>query len=212
MLRVRIAYTKFGALRYTSNLDVHRIWERMLRRAGLPLAYSQGFHPQPKINQASPLPLGMISHVEMVEVWFEEDLLLEEIKLKLEQASPPGMLIQDIQPIDLRAPALPTLVISSEYRVTIRENPSQQSLGELIQNLLAAPTWPRERRGKQYDLRPLIEAIDLLPQETVTAGEPRLTMRLSAREGATGRPDEVLLALQLDPNAALIERTRLNIA
>ena len=68
MLRVRITYTKSGGLRYTGNLDMHKIWERTMRRARLPLAYSQGFHPQPRINQASPLPLGMVSQVEMVDV------------------------------------------------------------------------------------------------------------------------------------------------
>ena len=59
MERLRITYSKTAALRYTSNLDMHKIWERALRRARLPLAYSQGFHPQPRLTQACPLPLGL---------------------------------------------------------------------------------------------------------------------------------------------------------
>jgi hypothetical protein len=58
MQRIRIQYAKTEPLRYTGNLDMHRIWERTLRRARLTIAYSQGFHPQPRLNQACPLPLG----------------------------------------------------------------------------------------------------------------------------------------------------------
>ncbi len=68
MMRLRIDYAKTTAMRYTSNLDVHKSWERTLRRARLPLAYSQGFHPQPRIHQASPLPLGLISQAEVIDV------------------------------------------------------------------------------------------------------------------------------------------------
>ena len=71
MERIRICYAKTEPLRYTSNLDVHKVWERLLLRARLPLAYSQGFHHQPRINQAAPLPLGFTSRVEMVDIWLE---------------------------------------------------------------------------------------------------------------------------------------------
>ena len=57
-MRVRLTFTKQGALRYTGHLDLHKILERSIRRAKLPLAYSQGYHPQPKINLAAALPLG----------------------------------------------------------------------------------------------------------------------------------------------------------
>ncbi len=60
-MRARITFSKQGALRYTGHLDLHRLWERAMRRADLPLSYSQGFHPQPKISLASALPLGFAS-------------------------------------------------------------------------------------------------------------------------------------------------------
>ena len=65
MERIRVYYSKTAPMRYTGNLDVHKVWEHTLRRARLPLAYSQGFHPQPRINQACPLPLGMTSRAEI---------------------------------------------------------------------------------------------------------------------------------------------------
>src|SRR5512140_1677303 len=107
---------------------MHKIWERTMRRARLPLAYSQGFHPQPRINQASPLPLGMVSQVEMVDVWLEEDLPLDDVLGHLEGALPPGMLVQHIESIDLHAPALPTQVRTSHYRVILRDVLSPEEL------------------------------------------------------------------------------------
>jgi hypothetical protein len=65
---------------------------------------------------------------------------------------------------------------------------------------------PRERRGKSYDLRPLIEMLSVVTQPD---GKVWLRTTLAARNGATGRPDEVLVALDLEPESARVERTRL---
>jgi radical SAM-linked protein len=208
MLRLRIDYSKEQGLRYTSNLDIHRIWERTFRRARLPLAYSQGFHPQPKINQAAPLPLGLLSRAEMVDIWLEEDVSLEEVASKLAQAVPPGLHIHHIQAIDAKVPALPTLVRSAEYLVIFLNPISAPELAANTAALLEQTQCLRDRRGKPYDLRPLVQELVVIPGKNLD-DQPRLIMRLSARESATGRPDEVLLALNLDPFAARIERTSL---
>ena len=71
--RIRIQFTKEGALRYISHLDLHSLMERSTRRAGLPLAYSQGFHPQPKIQLAAALALGFASTAELVDIWLNDD-------------------------------------------------------------------------------------------------------------------------------------------
>ncbi len=206
MERIRISYAKMEALRYTSNLDVHKVWERLLRRARLPLAYSQGFHPQPRINQAAPLPLGILSQVEMVDVWLEEDILVEQVKEALVKAAPPGMEVSQVAAVDPKAPALPTIVRSSEYLVTLLDPVDPIEIQARLDEFMARSEAVRERRGKTYDLRPLVEEIAI---ETGEDGQVRLLMRLSAREAATGRPDEVLLALGLDPFAARILRTRI---
>ncbi len=210
MLRVRLTYTKAGSLRYTGNLDMHKIWERTMRRARLPLAYSQGFHPQPRINQACPLPLGMVSQVEMVDVWLEEDLPLEDVLQHLEGALPPGMVVKQIESVDLHAPSLPTQVRTAHYRVILRDALSPDELARRVAAFLASATCPRVRRDKSYDLRPLVESLEIAAP--TPQGELQLEMTLSVTEGATGRPDEVLLALELDPNAAFIERIGLNLA
>ena len=77
-------------MRYTSHLDVHRTWERTLRRARLPLAYSQGFNKRPKINLAVALPLGFTSDCELVEFWLDGTPTLSEVESRLREAAPSG--------------------------------------------------------------------------------------------------------------------------
>jgi radical SAM-linked protein len=209
MQRLRITYTKLAALRYTSNLDVHKIWERSLRRAGLPLAYSQGFHPQPKLNQACPLPLGLSSHAEMIDIWLETEIAPDEVHTILSPALPPGLELQSILPIDLTAPSLPQQVTSSDYIAVLLDPVDTEDLKQRVAALVAAEELPRERRGKPYNLRPLVEQIELLPPDE--KGRSQLAMRLSSREGATGRVEEVMLALGYDPFDVRVDRVKLNL-
>ncbi len=78
--RVRILFAKTDAMRFIGNLDLHKAWERSCRRAGLPLAYSQGYNPQPKLNLASALPLGFTSQAELIDIWLEQVLPLAAIE------------------------------------------------------------------------------------------------------------------------------------
>lgn len=207
-MRLRLTYSRNQSLRYAGNLDMHKLWERALRRARLPLAYSQGFHPQPRLNQALPLPLGLTSRCEMIDIWLDGDLDLKTLLQSIQTALPDGMDVLKVQPIDPRAPALPTTVRAADYKATLLDSVPEPSLQERITTLLDAASLPRERRGKTYDLRPLVEDLRALPADNL--GRERLSFRLKATSGATGRPDEVLLALDLDPTAARVERTGLS--
>ncbi len=204
MQRIRLTYAKTEALRYTGNLDMQKVWERALRRARLALAYSQGFHPQPRIQQACPLPLGYLSRQEILDFWLESDCSLDEIQQAIETALPPGISLLTLESIDPVAPAMQKMARSSLYLVILLDAFPREELAARIDTVMNSSTLPRERRGKTYDLRPLVEDITLAncPDDI----RPHLLFRLSAREGATGRPDELLLAMGLDPYAARIER------
>jgi radical SAM-linked protein len=204
-MRLRVTFAKTEEMRYTGHLDLHRTWERTFRRAGLPLAYSQGFHPQPRLNLASALPLGFTSECEIADVWLEQPIPTDEVRAALEQAAPPGIKINEIQQVEEKAPALQTQVIASEYRITLMD--SNPQLEQRIQELLAAKSLPRERRGKRYDLRPLVEDLQQLPDDE--QHRTRLFLRLSSRAGATGRPEELLSVLDILPTSALVHRTKL---
>lgn len=205
-MRIRITFTKFGALRYIGHLDLHKMWERTTRRADLALMYSQGFHPQPKIQLASALPLGFSSRCELVDMWVDGEVELEALPERLSRAVPPGLSILHVESIDEKSPPLQTQVISAEYEATLFDQVDLPELNERIRALLEAETLPRERRGKPYDLRPLIEGLRPLgPDEQ---GQPRLWMQLASREGATGRPEEVLDALGLRYEGTRVERCK----
>jgi hypothetical protein len=233
-MRIRITFSKTGALRYTGHLDLHKIWERTARRAGLPLAYSQGFHPQPKLQLAAALPLGFSARAELVDMWLDKEsadsslraqsevwpfqgavrrLRPPEIKIALQQAAPPGLGILKVEEVDERAPALQTQVVSAEYEVTLLEPGDASDLPRRLSAVMEAASLPRQRRGKDYDLRPLIEVLALPPCPPAPllprSPSPLLLMRLSAREGATGRPEEVLDTLGIPFENTRIERVRL---
>lgn len=208
-MRLRITFAKAGALRYTGNLDLHRIWERTTRRAGLPLAYTHGFHPGPRIQIAAALPLGFLGRAELVDLWLEEEdgqnWQPGELAARLQAAAPSGLQISHLERVAEPSPALQTLVEACEYEVILLEPAPDPDVRERVDRLLSSPCLPRERRGKTYDLRPLVLALEALEGPEFRT----LRMRLAAREGSTGRPEEVLVELGLSPESARIERTQL---
>jgi radical SAM-linked protein len=201
-MRIRITFTKQGALRYTGHLDLHKLWERAARRAKLPLAYSQGFHPQPKMNMAAALPLGFSSRCEVMDMKLEHEIPLQGLATRLNATLPTGLQVMDVEQVDERAPALQTQVASAEYEVTLTEPVAGPELKRKVDSVIESKSIPRERRGKLYDLRSLIEDLQLLSDD-------KIFMRLTARESATGRPEEVLAVLGIAFEETRIERTRL---
>ena len=176
-----------------------------MRRAGLPLAYTQGFHPGPKIQIAAALPLGFIGLAEVVDLWVNSEETdksnLNGYIEKLQANTPPGLKIIDIELVEDRAPALQTRVTAAEYQVTFLDGPPEFDLGTRVKEFLAKTSLLRVRRGKPYDLRLLIQSLD--------HREAGLRMILSARESATGRPEEVLAELGIPVEMTRIERIRL---
>ena len=198
-MRLRLTFSKTGLLIYTSHLDLMRVWERALRRAGAPLAYSQGFNPRPKLQLAAALPLGHAAQAEMIDVWLEQDVPLPALAGRLAQVFPAGLAVHDVTVVPEDAPALQTLVRAMDYRVTVPWEGSREQLERRVADLLAAETLPLERRGKPYDLRPLVEQLWV---DSVAEDEVVLEMQLAARPGATGRAEAVLEALGLDQEGA----------
>jgi radical SAM-linked protein len=208
-MRIRITFAKLGALRFTGHLDLHKLWERAARRAQLPLAYSHGFHPQPKMNIAAALPLGFSSRCEVMDMRLEHEIQLEGVREKLQQTLPAGIQVLNVEDADERAPALQTQVASAEYQVTLTGLIDGSELKRKIDSVMESESIIRERRGKKYDLRPLIEGLALTPAPLPDESREKIFMRLAAREGATGRPEEVLDTLGIAFEETHIERTNL---
>jgi radical SAM-linked protein len=216
MTRLRLKFSKDGALRYVGHLDMAKAWERILRRAGLPVAYSQGFHPQPKIQFASALPVGCASVAEVMDVVLAQPLTPEEALRAITAQLPDGMRVLSAVEAPLNAPALQATLQSADYALTVETSEPVEVMRQRVQALLDSPSLPRERRGKTYDLRPLILDLRVEPplalgQGAGSEGHITLWARLRAsQDGGTGRPDELLDALGLSDAPVEICRTSLN--
>jgi radical SAM-linked protein len=206
LTRFRLHFHKTRELRYIGHLDLHRSLERTLRRAQLPLDYSKGFNPRVKLNLSTALPLGCSSTSELADFWLLSDLDEETVRNALLSVTPPGLAVISIEKIDLKFPSLQSQINAVTYQVELPDKVDVAELGDNIRIILQTENLPRSRRGKAYDLRPLIRTLEIKqhpPMPTI------LKMILQAGEGKTGRPEEVLLALGLDPVEAIIERTEL---
>ena len=202
--RYRIQFEKGEQVRFISHLDLHRTWERTLRRAQLPLYHSQGFNPRPKINLSRALPLGQTSECELMDIWLEQQIEPQELLRRLNEAAPPGLILKDVAEVPMREGSLQSRIYAVTYLVTLESDRSQDQIRSAIDQILAAEKLPRTRRKKEYDLRPLIETLEIA---SISAESLTLRMRLTAKEGASGRPEEVLSQMGFDPLQARIHRT-----
>ncbi len=213
--RVRLTYEKGEAIKFIGHQDEFRLWERALRRADLPLLYKQGFNPQPHIQFAAPLGLGMTGRAELVDVTFSPPVELGELAERIREKLPPGALLHGLEEVDLKAKALQGLTIGADYTIVLFAEPGQIADG-LIQARIdefgaKSEDWRQRERGGakyRYNLRPLIfemryEGYDLATEEH------RIFLRVQQRSGATGRPDEVVDALRLDDFARALHRDRI---
>jgi radical SAM-linked protein len=156
------------------------------------------------MNIAAALPLGFASRCEVLDMRLEQDVPLDGLTEKLNDTMPEGIRVTHIEQVmDERAPALQTQVVSAEYKVNSKEADFGSDLKRKIDSVMESESIPRTRRNKEYNLRPLIEMLELTP-------ENELFMRLTAKEGATRRPEEVLDVLDIAFEETRIERTRLN--
>ncbi|MCJ7696491.1 MAG: TIGR03936 family radical SAM-associated protein [Anaerolineaceae bacterium] len=204
-MRVRLTYSKMGYLRFTGHLDMQRLWERAFRRSNLPMYYSQGFSPKVRLNLASALPLGITSDCEVIDFWLAQSLSIDQIQAAISPTLPSDMTIKEIIEVSLSLPAIQTLIIESEYQVTVPPSIDFEGLKLRINEFLTKSEVLRIRRDKSYNLRPLVHELNTYVQ----TGFPILFMRLNAQEGATGRPDELLSQLGIDPYSCDIHRLSL---
>jgi radical SAM-linked protein len=204
-MRLRITFQKTGEIIYTSALDLQKIWERSLRRARLEVAYSEGFHPQPKMQLAVPLPVGYKGNNELIDIWFTDSFSKEEVLDNLQNNLPEGINLVSIEEIIDNQKALNGLAESAEYKVMVLDTEFDFiALEKSMNHLIGKKSIERERNKKRYDLRPLILDLKLTKLDNSLF---QIYMHLLSRSGATGRPDEVLKELGIDPAACEIERS-----
>lgn len=175
MARVRIRFTKLGKVRWTSHRDVARMWERAFRRVQLPLAYSHGFTPRPRLSFGLALPTGYESLAEYLDVEVVDGSLgpagdLGDLAHELSTALPEGVEVTRAAPLEPGAPSLQEEVSSCAWRWTVvdpgRRGLDPDELSADCERLLSEPTvtLTRQRKGRETadDVRPGILALRVL--------------------------------------------------
>lgn len=204
-MRLRFRYSKLGKVRWTSHRDMARMWERAFRRTRLPLAYSQGFSPRPKVSFGLALPTGGESLGEYLDVEVAPEAAGEvdvaALPGRLSVALPEGVEVAAAAVIDDRAQSLQHEVTSCAWTVWV-EGVAEGELEELVSVAIAADElWlARERKGQttSEDVRPGIFSCSAVAHtlQCELATQPRSL-----------RPSELLRALRPDLEPALVRRT-----
>ena len=205
--RIRITFGKHDGLRFIGHLDLAKTWERVLRRASIPLEYTQGFNPRPRIQFAAALQVGVTSASEYLDAWLTarlDERFPDDWIDRLNTVSPPGLRIYTIRDVPIKDPALPTQVSSSEFVITLRDDTvSADDLRARAAALLAQPTIERETQNKKrYDLRPRILGLSVDVDGDLIA-------LVSSNENANARADELIDALGLSLDQVSIHRRHL---
>ena len=216
--RVRFTYEKGETIKFISHQDESRLWERTLRRANLPLLYKRGFNPQPHIQFAAPLGLGMTGVRELLDVAFSPPVPLDELSTRIREKLPPGVRLLDATEVPFKTVSPQSLTIGADYTILIYADAGAVSEQELQAKIVAfleqEEVWrERERHGQRYryNLRPLVLELRYAGFDAAAA-EHRIGMRVQMRPGATGRPDELVDALGFDDYARTLRRERIYFA
>lgn len=167
-MRVRLRFAKTGKVRWTSHRDVARMWERAFRRIQLPLAYTEGFSPRPKVAFGLALPTGYESVAEYLDVDLDpqegESVDVESLPGRLSPALPVGVDVLAAAQIDRSGDSLQHQVVSCEWQITL-SGASADQLRDLVVGALGSDTITitRERKGKQVtdDIRPALVSVEV---------------------------------------------------
>ncbi|MFZ5639877.1 MAG: TIGR03936 family radical SAM-associated protein [Bacillota bacterium] len=219
MPRVRIGFGKGAGVRFVSHLDLMKAFERAIRRAEIPIAFSEGFNPHPKMSFASALAVGVTSETEYMDMDLRENLGPEEVARRLAAALPPGIEIKSARLVPQDSPPLMARVNRARYDVRARPlSPlAQEALQAYISKTLDLKELVIEKNTKKgpkpKDIRPGI--IELTGR---VAGEEIIfdMLLLTGNEGNI-RPEEVIQGLRkaaglpVEPDSVRIHRTGLYI-
>ncbi|MGC4767098.1 TIGR03936 family radical SAM-associated protein [Micromonospora sp. DT46] len=202
MQRVRIRYAKRGPLRFTSHRDFARAFERALRRAGVPIAFSQGFTPHPKISYASAAPTGVASEAEYLEIGLREQVDPAELRAALDAALSPGLDVLDA--VVAAGGSLADRIEASHWRIELPEvDPA------VLQRAVSAFTTAEEvlvermtKQGRRtFDARAAVIRIDVIASPETPSGAPAVPcaiLELVVRQVTPSvRPDDVLSGLRV---------------
>jgi radical SAM-linked protein len=201
--RLRIRYAKRGRLRFTSHRDFARAFERALRRAEVPMGYSAGFSPHPKISYAGAAPTGVASEAEYLEIGLARTCEPADVRAGLDAALPPGLDVVDV--VEAEPPGLAERLEASRWRISLPGvDPAAAQVA--VAALLAADSALVERPTKDgtrvVDARAVVIALDVAESGVSAVDNPgdgsacAILDVVMRHVTPAVRPDDVLTALR----------------
>jgi radical SAM-linked protein len=197
--RLRIRYAKRGRLRFTSHRDFSRAFERALFRARVPMAYSSGFNPHPRISYAGASPTGAASEAEYLEIGLSESVDPDVVRRELDASLPDGLDLLEVVPS--AGGSLADRLEASLWEITL-VGVDADALGAAAERLLATAELPVERMTKKglrrFDARAAIVSLRARASGgSANDGETCAILEVVLRHGTPSvRPDDVLAALR----------------
>jgi radical SAM-linked protein len=190
MHKLLVKFSKFEDMKFISHLDLMRLFERALRRAHIPISYTQGFNPHPRLSFAAPLALGAESFGDYLEMEVDERINAKNFVDDLNSVLPRGIQILDAKYINPQSKALMALVDWSQYEVMVKnlQPITQQQLKAAVEDILTSRSVEvikesKDKLDKKVDIRPGIDFIKPAVQDNniildmVIASGSRLNIR-----------------------------------
>jgi len=194
MPRVRIEFAKGDEVRFLSHLDVMKAFERAIRRAGIPIAFSEGFNPHPKMNFASALAVGVTSDAEFMDIELKYNMEAAEVVEILAKALPLGLNVKAGREVSDSVPSLMAQVNRAVYHVdsTLEQDVKLAQIEDKLIDFMDQSEiiiTKRTKKGpKPKDIRPGILGVDVSAEQNI------LKLTIMTRTGNEGnvRPEEVV--------------------
>lgn len=219
MPRYRVQFARQKQARFVAHLDLARAFERAARRAELPVVYSQGYNPRPKMSFAAPIPVGITGREEYVDIELKQPYSLMDLARNLAAALPEGIQVKQVRRVPKKAPALMAVVGRADY--TARGNLAAEVSGRRLREIIASfleqkeilVTRQRKQKEKKINIRPGI----FLFNGSIAGETSEIILEMGLKTGSEGsvRPEEVLdsfvsfASLPLNGDEFVIERTGL---
>lgn len=187
--RLRIRFSKKGQLRWTSHLDLQRTLEKALRRAGIPVSYSEGFHPRPRVSFALPLPLGYTSDCELADIILFKEIQEDKLKESLGKQLPDGLEIKSVNNTTLFQKSIMSFCLKVAYVITLPYNSEKaEEIYSSLKDFLGNREIMISKKGKNINIRPFVDKIEL----RIPDGIFELKMDLIVKPTGSVKPDEII--------------------
>ena len=188
MRSIRVTLAKKGRAKYLSHLDMQRCMMRAVRRAGIDLWYTEGFNPHPYLTFALPLPLGVESESEPVEIRLEGESTNEDVFRALSAVMPEGIEVVSVRD----STAKPNEIAFAQYRIVLQAAPG---LAESIRQALSSGELPAEKLGKAGHKKAMkqINCCDLIGSVTVEEADGTVEMNAVLAAGSQQNLSPLLL-------------------